>query len=122
MTGIIAFVKDLDFYKEHNGQNRRAEVYCVCKGTCDMRCLMCLRNYNYTTGWEDISDLVIPTQYLKFVIGVLNRIRDNDDIYEDEAFSELKRIIITLGQITMKRQTEKDIERINILAGLPEGL
>jgi len=122
VTGIIAFVKDLDFYKEHNGQNRIAEVYCVCKGTCDMRCLMRLRNYNYTTGWEDISDLVIPTQYLKFVIGVLNRIRDNDDIYEDEAFSELKRIIITLGQITMKRQTEKDIERINILAGLPEGL
>lgn len=121
-TGIIVFVKDLDFYKDHNGQNRIAEVYCVCKGTCDMRCLMRPRNYNYTTGWEDISDLVIPTQYLKFVIGVLNRIRDNNDIYEDEAFSELKRIIITLGQITMKRQTEKDIERINILAGLPEGL
>ena len=42
--------------------------------------------------------------------------RDNDDIYKNEAFSELKRIIIALAQITMKKQTEDDIERLHILA------
>ncbi|MFR4062227.1 MAG: restriction endonuclease [Mediterraneibacter faecis] len=120
--GVIVFVKDIDFYKTHNGTNRITEVYCACKGICDRKQEIIQRPYNFVTGWEDISDLVIPTQFLKFLIGLLNRIRNNDDIYEDEAFSELKRIIISLSQITMKKQTEKDIERVNLLSELPDGL
>ena len=80
------------------------------------------RSYNNITGWNDISDLVIPAQFLSFVIAIMNRMREFADVYTDEAYKDLKNIIISLAQITMKRQKEEDIRRFNELSELPDGL
>lgn len=80
------------------------------------------RAYGNITGWNDISDLVIPVQFLKFVLAIMNRIREYEDVYTDEAYGDLKNIIISLAQITMKRQSEKDINRVKSLLELPDGL
>lgn len=120
--GIVVFVQDMEYYEKSEGRNKFTDVYCVCKGSCDRKMNSVTRTYSYITSWEDISDLVIPFQFLKFVIAIMNRIRSSKDIYTDEAYDNLKRIIISLAQITMKRQSEKDIKRVKALAELPEGI
>lgn len=120
--GIVVFVQDMDYYECNDGKNKYTEVYSVCKGTCDKKMEVLARPYKYITGWNDISDLVIPVQFLKFVLAIMNRIREHKDVYTDEAYEDLKSIIISLAQITMKRQTKHDINRVISLSELPEGL
>lgn len=48
------------------------------------------RSHGNVTSWNDISDLVIPVQFLKFVIAIMNRMRNAGDIYADEAYENLK--------------------------------
>ena len=113
--GIVVFVQDMDYYRCNAGKNKYTEVYCVCKGICD-------RKMEAIARWNDISDLVIPIQFLKFVLAIMNRIREYEDVYTDEAYGDLKNIIISLAQITMKGQSEKDINRVKSLLELPDGL
>lgn len=120
--GIVVFVQDMDYYRCNAGKNKYTEVYCVCKGICDRKMEAIARSYGNITGWNDISDLVIPVQFLKFVLAIMNRIREYEDVYTDEAYGELKNIIISLAQITMKGQSEKDINRVKSLLELPDGL
>lgn len=120
--GIVVFVQDMEYYHENNGQNRYADVYCVCKGDCDRKMESVVRLYGNITSWNDLSDLVIPVQFLKFVIAIMNRIRNGSVIFSDDAYEKLKEIIISLAQITMKRQSEKDINRVKSLSELPEGI
>ena len=120
--GIVVFVQDMDYYRCNAGKNKYTEVYCVCKGICDRKMEAIARSYGNITGWNDISDLVIPIQFLKFVLAIMNRIREYEDVYTDEAYGDLKNIIISLAQITMKGQSEKDINRVKSLLELPDGL
>jgi hypothetical protein len=52
-------------------------------------------------------------------MGIMNRIRNSTDVYDDVAYANLKDIVIALAQISMKKQTEEDIIRLNELAELP---
>lgn len=101
--GIVVFVQDLQ-YHENSWKHKYTDIYCVCKGKCDRKMEAAARAHGYVTSWNDISDLVIPIEFLKFVIGIMNRLRNSVDIYTDEAYENLKGIIITLAQITMKRR------------------
>lgn len=120
--GIIVFVQDMDYYHSNNGKNRYMDVYCVCKGQCDRKMEALAHSYRNITAWNDISDLVIPVQFLRFVIGIMNQIRNGKDIYTDDAYDNLKNIVISLAQITMKRQSEDDIKRVQLLLDFTEGL
>ncbi len=120
--GIVVFAWDKDYYARVDGKNRFTEIYCVCKGNCDKKKELMMRSIGYITSWQDISDLIIPTQFLKFIMGIINRLKEQTDVYEEEAFEELKNIIILIAQITMKRQSESEIERILELSEIPSGL
>lgn len=118
--GIVVFVQNTDYYRRNGGKKMYTEVYCVCKGDCDKKMRTLARPYKYITSWNDISDLVIPVQFLKFVLAIMNRVRVFEDVYTDEAYEDLKGIIISLAQITMKRQSEQDINRVKSLSELPD--
>ena len=118
-NGIMVLVQDTQ-YRRENGKNKYVDVYCVCKGSCDRKMEAAAWSGKYITGWNDISDLVIPVEFLKFVIAIMNRLRAEADIYTEEAFNNLKEIIISLAQIVMKRQSERDIRRSKALSELPE--
>ena len=121
-SGIVVFAYDYNYYKNNEAKSFYTDVYCVCKGECDSK-MECLKaEENAITGWEDISDLVIPMRFLEFVMAIMNRLRDDEDIYTDEAYDNLKEIIISIAQITMKNQSMKDIQRIHDLSMIPKGI
>ena len=120
--GNIVFVYDRKFYEESLDKMRYVDIYCVCKGECDDKMERWAYSNNCATSWNDISDLIIPIEYLKFLMAIMNRMRTGKDIYTDEAYDKLKEILICLSQIVFRHQTEEEIKRSKDLSILPEGI
>lgn len=118
-SGILVFVQDMDAFEGNNTVTKYTEVYCVCKGNCDRVMENRERPYSFLTSWEDISDLTISARFLKFIMAVMNRMYQKLDIYTEDAFAQLKDIIILIAQITLKKHSEEDLERIRELSELP---
>lgn len=119
--GNVIFAYEREFY-EKTGKIKYVRIYCACKGKCDTTLERKMYEQNYGTSWNDISDVIIPINYLKFIMGVINRMRSGEDVYTDEAFDQLKKIILDLGQVTLREQSAKEIQRVIELAALPDGI
>jgi hypothetical protein len=94
------------------------DVYCCCK-SCDETLRRRFENRNILTGWYDISDLVIPIEFLRYVFGIMNKIRNGYDVYTDEAFGKMKNILMALAQKVLRATTERERERFKVLMSIP---
>ena len=96
-------------------------IYFSCKGLCDGRLRGSLEDRRLIDGWEDISDLQIPTIYLRWLIGVVNQLHGGHR-YSQQAFDKAKDLLIGIFPTICKHLTEHDSERISALLELPEYL
>jgi hypothetical protein len=118
-SAVVVLAFDTDYYYEKN-IHRYKKVYWSCKGACDKKLQQETYSDGLSNGWEDISDLSIPYQFLKWNMAILNRLRSGVDEYDDEAFKQLKEFIICMCQIVYKNQSESDLKRIMSLSELPD--
>jgi len=95
------------------------DVYCVCKIDCDKKSEQKILARGLITRWKDISDLVIPIEYLRYVLATMNRLRSGKEIYSDEAFSKEKIIFMKLAQKVLRHTTEQERDRFCMLLSLP---
>jgi hypothetical protein len=95
------------------------DVYCACKGECDRKLQLAAYQAGYLAPWTDISDLVIPIEFLRYMFATMNRIRDGMDIYSDQAYSKEKKILIKIAQKVLRFTTEKERARFKKLRDLP---
>ncbi|QPQ30418.1 restriction endonuclease [Lysinibacillus sp. JNUCC 51] len=120
---IIVFVEDIKFSEENNYEKSKyVDIYFSCKGRCDSVLEHHYLQQNCITKWEDISDIIIPNKYLSWNMAVLNRVRDGEDVYTDEAFSKLKQFILKVSQLVVKNRSEEQTERLRQLASIPSYL
>lgn len=112
--GIIGFV-----YKMDADRSRYIDCYVACLGNCDRT----ISAYHHSTGnittWNSLSDLLIPTYYLQIYMGILNQLYDGRFNFEPEAFQKYKDILISIGQMVFRHQTEDELNRIKTLNQLP---
>lgn len=95
------------------------DVYCCCKGECDRRLEVSVHAKHLLSGWEDLSDLVIPINFLRYVLAAMNRIRAGHDIYTDQAYEKEKDVLMALAQKVLRATTERERERFKELMSLP---
>ena len=80
-------------------------VYWCCKGKCD---LVLKRKY-YREGiidrWEDISDLIIPIVYIRWVMVMLNELHGGDT-YSKEALNNSKELLLNLFPLVSRDMTD----------------
>lgn len=91
------------------------DIFWVCKSRCND---LVERNINfkeYSTSWEDIGDLVIPTFFLRFFFSVMNSIREGKKIFSDQAYENMKTFIMALSQKVLREATAKEQDRIKAL-------
>lgn len=72
------------------------------------------------TQWQDISDLTIPYQYLKWVMGIMNQIREGRVIYTDEAYEQIKTVTLNIAQVVMRQPSVKEMQRAKSLLEIPD--
>lgn len=117
--GNIIYVKDLN-----GGTNPETvvDIYCVCKGDCDNNLTAQLQENNKYSSWNDISDVVLPPEFIRFIFSIMNKIRDNEIIFTDEAFSKLKDFIMAISQKVVRSTTEEERKRFLDLLSIPPGM
>ncbi|MHC1761324.1 MAG: restriction endonuclease [Negativicutes bacterium] len=116
--GNIVFVEDRSGDKEII-----RDVYWACKGECDR---MTGQLYApWMTCWEDIKDLTVPTEFLRWNIAIMNRLREHDDTYDDQAFEKLKKFLISLSQLVLRNPSDEQRERfreLSMIHGITGGI
>lgn len=89
-----------------------AHIYFVCKEH-DSQLEQYLYNKGEITSWNDLSDLAIPLNFVRFIVAQLNNIRSETISYSDAAFDQLKNFIIAMSQKVLRETTENEIIRVN---------
>lgn len=64
-------------------------------------------NNGLIDGWEDISDVMMPTVFIKWVMSIMNELRSGT-LYSDEAFGELKTFLLNVYPFACRHLTEKE--------------
>lgn len=98
-------------------------VFWTCRGHCDRLLSQNIRsrNPNLTDGWQDISDVIMPTIFIKWVMSTLNEQRKGV-IYSDEAFKSLKEFMLQVFPYVSRHLTNKEKEKVKLLGMLPSYL
>ncbi len=119
--GIIAFVHDYNFY-ENNGytKDKYVDAYFACKGQCDHTLSEHYSKQGFGTYWKDISELKIPTLYIRWVMAIMNNIYEGSIEIDDAAFKKIKHAMLTIAQIVFRHQSESEISRSQSILELPE--
>lgn len=123
--GLVAFVRSMRFDKENDSYGKPdivEEVYWACKGACDQILQRRLLEQKKVTTWDDISDLVIPIYFLRFLFSVQNAIRAGSKQFSDDAYDQLKTFIAALAQKVLRETTAKEKERVGKLVSIIDAL
>jgi hypothetical protein len=105
---------------DDNGMQYIDHMYFVCKGKCDKKLQKSIwREYKETTSWKDISDLVIPAEFLRWIMATINQLRSGKYIYSETAFKKEKKLIMALSQKVFREMTESERKRVRTLISLP---
>jgi len=110
---------------EEDGNKYIKKITWSCKGHCDDIMNFTFRQtdpeYEYIDGWEDISDIMIPTTFLRWIMSTLNEHR-NGVTYSNEAFENLKHFLIQVFPHISRHLTTDEQERLSALSMIPSYL
>jgi hypothetical protein len=97
------------------GKRHVIEVYFACKGRCDETLeRWAYERYKAVTAWEDIFDIAMPNQFLRWIMALINNLRDGVT-FSDRAFDKEKHLIIALSQKVFREVSEAERERLREL-------
>ena len=105
-------------YDKETNVSQIQDVYACCKDDCD-RALRQRRNNGFRDGWNDISDLVIPLNFIRHIMALLNGLRGGHYTYTEEAFGKEKDILIALSQKVLRETSGSERKRVKNLMQLP---
>jgi hypothetical protein len=121
-VSIVVLVSTYDDSSTPNFREHVHAVYVCCKGKCDEILERKYLRKGLSGGWENLGDLCIPTIYIQWLMASLNKLRAGLVTYEQEAFDEEKRILITLFSRVARSLTSKEKERVKDLMQIPAHL
>ncbi|WP_430233898.1 hypothetical protein [Nitrosomonas communis] len=109
---------------DYNKEPQKFEhVFWTCRGRCDDVLSQHIRSQttNLIDGWEDISDVMMPTIFIKWVMSIMNEKRDGV-IYSDEAFNSLKEFLLQVFLYISRHLTTNEDKRVKSLIMIPASL
>jgi len=113
---LISVWKKLD----DNEVEHIEHIFWTCKGYCDDKISSTIDN-ELINEWEDISDVMIPTIFIRWIMSTLNEHR-NGVVYSDKAFENLKEFILQVFPHISRELTTKEKERLSLLGMIPSYL
>ena len=108
----------------YNEVQRKTEILAMdfaCREGCDGKVTRrLLRQYpKATDSWISIEDLKIPLEFQRHIYALINQLADGSHVYSSEAMVKEKELIGALAQITLRECSQKDLERVAMLASFP---
>ncbi|MBD2089515.1 restriction endonuclease [Microcoleus sp. FACHB-1515] len=114
--GIVGFGFN---FIQVNGQTRERyeDIYWCCRGACDRELRRRFRSQNLMDGWRDLSDLCIPSAYLKFTNSIIFQLQTGTQ-YSEQYHKKLEHLVIQLFPHISRELTSREREKIEELDGL----
>ena len=110
--GLVAQVTKI----EKDDKLHILDTYFACKGKCDKILeKVCWKKYDAVTRWEDISDLAMPNQYLRWIMVIINQLADGHHVYSQRAIKKEKQLLMALAQKVFREVSEKERARLRDL-------
>lgn len=104
--------------RSHDARKRIEHLYCCCKGQCDRALERQYQGEGLIDGWNDISDLSVPLEYLRWALALLND-QSQGTTYSEQAFDCAKDVLINLFPLIARNLTDTEQERIKHLSMVP---
>jgi hypothetical protein len=117
-SGIIVFASEMAIGENEESvyhPKEYTDIYFVCKGEHDRQIIQYFKKQGKITSWDDLSDLAIPLNFVKFIMSQLNRLREGTVKYSDEAFDQLKNFVIAMSQKVLRETNVNEIIRVNTI-------
>ncbi|TRO40496.1 hypothetical protein EQ832_06780 [Pseudomonas sp. ALS1131] len=117
--GIITIWQKMSRHRINDAKHFE-HVFWVCRGRCDDVLTQYMRQKDETLidGWEDISDVLMPTIFIKWIMTIMNGLRSGET-YSYEAYESMKDFLLQIFPYTCRHLTEKEKERIKSLTEIP---
>jgi len=92
-------------------KERTEHVYWCCKGACDraLQAQFCKRGL--IDGWKDLSDLIIPMNFIRWVVVCFNQF-NSGMTYSEDALKNEKALLVNIFPLVCRDMTETEKERI----------
>jgi Restriction endonuclease len=106
-----------------DGDEKKAteHVYWCCRGQCDRALQEKYRRRNLVDGWEEITDLIAPIAYIRWVTVIMNEFQRGES-FSEKAFDDMKTFFLNLFPFVAREMTAKERKRITELAIIPNYL
>lgn len=111
-SGIIVVWETIP--EERDEKTEIVDVYWCCKGNCDRALSNSRKRRGTVDGWKDISDIAIPTVYLKWILATFNELRSGI-VYKDETSKKFRDFMYSLFPYISRELTESEKERVKNL-------
>jgi hypothetical protein len=111
----LAVLAQVCKHDPETGQSSIDDVYVACKGSCDRTREAAAHKQGFSAPWCDLSDMVIPIEFLRWIMAMMNRIRSGEDRYSDEAYKKQKGILLAIAQKVLRFTTERERQRFHDL-------
>lgn len=122
-SSILGFVRDYEFSKGNNYQiDNFVNLYFACKGNCDDKLDERYSKQGYMTDWKDIGDLIIPVEYIRWYMALINNLYEGTVVFEKIAFEKIKKALMSIAQYVMRDANDIEKDRLSSLDQLPEWL
>ena len=69
-------------------------------------------------GWEEISDLIIPIAYIRWIMAVLNKLQRGES-FSEEAMDACKEFLLNLFPLVSRHMADEEKDRIKNLSLIP---
>lgn len=106
-------------FDDASGVRNVQDVYACCKGKCDDALRAKPSKDKFVDGWNDISDLVIPLNYMLYVTTILNILHRKTYKFSDTAFEQMKDVLHALSQKVLRETSQSERERVKELLKFP---
>jgi hypothetical protein len=118
-SGIIVIFEQ----KKDEENDEIIDIYYSCKGYCDdiLQKRYRLKYQNAFDGWEDISDICIPTIYLKWMNSIFHDLQSKDK-YSKHAFEKMQNIMNAIFPYISRKLTKEEKEIVESLEKIPSWL
>lgn len=97
------------------------DIYWCCKGHCDRKLKQERCHTNLIDSWEDITDILIPHVYLKWIMALFNNLYSGQ-VYKKDIFNKQKIFIIALFPYISRELSKEQKKRFKTLSWLPDYL
>jgi hypothetical protein len=118
---IILWYKRNKDYCNPDEKDVIEEIYWTCKGNCDRKLEREREDKPWVDTWEDISDIIIPVNFIRWIMVILNKLYSGT-VFSEDAFLRIKEFLLNLFPFVTRDLSTEEKERIESLLRIPSWL